>query len=83
MRADLPDGGDRRCLAGSGAALQAEWIDSERIALVERKAIGANFRISEVGVARVSRNARCSNATVSASPYHPTGVGSCTSRSTA
>ncbi len=41
----------RRCLSGSGAALQAEWIDSQRIAVVERATIGANFRVLEVNVA--------------------------------
>ncbi len=54
----LPDGGSRRCLSGSGAALQAEWIDAQRIAVVERKTIGANFRISEVSVgAQLTRRA--------------------------
>ncbi|HEY0468098.1 MAG TPA: hypothetical protein VGC79_28060 [Polyangiaceae bacterium] len=48
---DLPDGEGRRCLAGTGAALQAEWIDNQRIAVVERKTIGANFRLLEVHVA--------------------------------
>jgi hypothetical protein len=48
---NLPDGGDRRCLVGAAAALQAEWIDARRIALVDRRSIGSNFRISEVSVA--------------------------------
>jgi hypothetical protein len=47
----LPDGGDRRCLAGAAAALQAEWIDARRIALVDRRSIGSNLRVSEVSVA--------------------------------
>ncbi|MEI9937748.1 MAG: hypothetical protein WDO69_11065 [Pseudomonadota bacterium] len=47
---DLPDGGGRRCLSDSGAALQAEWIDARRIAVVERKTIGADFRLLEVSV---------------------------------
>ncbi len=48
---NLPDGGDRRCLGGAAAALQAEWIDARRIALVDRRSIGSNLRVSEVSVA--------------------------------
>ncbi|HEX5655603.1 MAG TPA: hypothetical protein VFX59_00340, partial [Polyangiales bacterium] len=44
----LPEGKDRRCLDEAPAALQAEWIDNERIALVERTSIDGDLRVSEV-----------------------------------
>jgi hypothetical protein len=45
----LPEGDARKCLPGSsGAALQAEWIDRERIALVTRQSIQGDLRIQEV-----------------------------------
>ena len=48
----LPDGADRRCLEDNAAALQGEWLDAQRIALVERASIGGNLRISEVSVGK-------------------------------
>jgi Tol biopolymer transport system component len=44
----LPSGDDRRCLHDSSAALQAEWIDSHRIALVSRRSIEGDLRVLEV-----------------------------------
>ncbi len=44
----LPEGDGRRCLQDSAAALQAEWIDDGRIALVSRQSIQADLRILEV-----------------------------------
>ncbi|MET0284097.1 MAG: hypothetical protein ABW352_06495, partial [Polyangiales bacterium] len=44
----LPDGEDRRCLDDAPAALQAEWIDDKRIALIERTSIDGNLRVSEL-----------------------------------
>jgi len=48
----LPDGSDRRCLEASAAALQAEWIDDERIALVARASIGGDLQIIDVQVGK-------------------------------
>jgi hypothetical protein len=45
---DLPDGGHRRCLDDGGSALQAEWIDARRIALVSRASIEGDLRVLEV-----------------------------------
>lgn len=45
---DLPDGGGRRCLEDGGSALQAEWIDARRIALVSRASIAGDLRVLEV-----------------------------------
>jgi hypothetical protein len=47
---DLPDGGDRRCLQQDGSALQAEWIDAARIALVHRASIDGDLTLQEVQV---------------------------------
>jgi cellulose synthase operon protein C len=46
----LPDGDDRRCLRDAAAALQAEWIDRGRIALVSRQSIVGDLRILDVAV---------------------------------
>jgi hypothetical protein len=48
---ELPDGSNRRCLDDSPAALQAEWIDDKRIALVGRTSIEGDLGVSEVSVA--------------------------------
>ncbi|HEY3595237.1 MAG TPA: hypothetical protein VGL13_15230, partial [Polyangiaceae bacterium] len=48
---DLPDGENRRCLADSPTAIEAEWIDDKRIALVGRPSIAGDLRVSEVTVA--------------------------------
>jgi hypothetical protein len=47
----LPDGEERRCLDDASAALQAEWIDSDHIALVSRQSIAGDLRVLEVTVA--------------------------------
>ncbi len=44
----LPEGDRRRCLQDSFAALQAEWIDHDRIALVSRPSIKGDVRLLEV-----------------------------------
>jgi hypothetical protein len=44
----LPAGDGRRCLNDTSAALQAEWIDSVRIALVSRQSIKGDLRILDV-----------------------------------
>jgi hypothetical protein len=46
----LPEGDERRCLKDSSAALQAEWIDHDRIALVSRESIKGDLRILEVTI---------------------------------
>jgi tetratricopeptide (TPR) repeat protein len=47
----LPDGGERRCFDDPmTAALQAEWIDGSRIALVARQSIQGELRVLEVTV---------------------------------
>jgi hypothetical protein len=46
----LPEGDDRKCLRDSSAALQAEWIDPNRIALVSRGSIKGDLRILEVTI---------------------------------
>jgi Tol biopolymer transport system component/tetratricopeptide (TPR) repeat protein len=48
---NLPDGDERRCLTDTPAALQAEWIDRNRIVLINRTSIQGNLRVSEVTVA--------------------------------
>jgi hypothetical protein len=48
---DLPDGGHRRCLEDSAAAIEADWIDHKSIALVDRTSIEGDLRVSEVSVA--------------------------------
>lgn len=53
----LPDGGGRRCLEGSSAALQAEWIDRDHIALVSRQTIEGELRVLDVD-ARATLTAR-------------------------
>lgn len=44
----LPDGDERTCLQDAGAALQAEWIDDQRIVLVSRQSIQGDLRVLEV-----------------------------------
>ena len=44
----LPEGDGRRCLQDSFAALQAEWIDRDRIALVSRRSVQGDLRLLEV-----------------------------------
>ena len=44
----LPDATARNCLHDSSAALQAEWIDRDRIVLVSRESITADLHILEV-----------------------------------
>lgn len=44
----LPAGDGRQCLKESSAALQAEWIDPRRIALVSRRSVEDDLRIVEV-----------------------------------
>jgi hypothetical protein len=46
----LPEGDERRCLVAAAAALQAEWIDNQRIALVSRASIRADLRVLEVAI---------------------------------
>jgi hypothetical protein len=46
----LPEGDARRCLDDSSAALQAEWIDNQRIALVSRQSIRGDLRVLDVTV---------------------------------
>jgi hypothetical protein len=46
----LPDGGNRRCLKNAAAALQAEWIDKNRVALVSRPSIKEDLRVLEVTI---------------------------------
>lgn len=47
---DLPDAGRRRCLGQEVSALQAEWIDSSRIALVSRASIHGDLALLDVSV---------------------------------
>jgi tetratricopeptide (TPR) repeat protein len=49
---DLPDGGGRRCLEDASTALQAEWIDGGRIALVSRQSIHGDLRVLDVTVGK-------------------------------
>jgi cellulose synthase operon protein C len=44
----LPEGDRRQCLPDPSAALQAEWIDRDRIVLVSRQSIKGDLRILEV-----------------------------------
>ncbi len=46
----LPDGEARRCFQDASAALQAEWIDQNRVVLVSRQSIKGDLRILEVTV---------------------------------
>jgi hypothetical protein len=46
----LPEGDGRRCLPDSSAALQAEWIDRDRVALVSGQSIKGDLRVLEVTV---------------------------------
>ncbi|MGO9833592.1 MAG: hypothetical protein ACLP1X_05195 [Polyangiaceae bacterium] len=46
----LPEGDQRTCLKDSSAALQAEWIDHDRIALVSRESIKGDLRVLEVTI---------------------------------
>jgi tetratricopeptide (TPR) repeat protein len=45
---DLPAAGERRCLDDGETAVQAEWIDGERIALVSRLSITSDLGLREV-----------------------------------
>ena len=47
---DLPSGEHRRCLDEPSAALLADWIDDERIALIARASIDGNLRVVSVKV---------------------------------
>ena len=47
---DLPRGGGRRCLKDARPAIQAEWIDKARVALVARASIEGDFQVLEVNV---------------------------------
>jgi hypothetical protein len=49
----LPEGDGRRCLGGSSAALQAEWIDHDRIVLVSRQSIEGDLRVLEVTIGSI------------------------------
>ena len=49
---DLPDAGDRRCFDDGSSALQAEWIDGERVALVSSATIQGDLRVLEVTTGR-------------------------------
>lgn len=44
----LPEGDARRCLQDASAALQAEWIDRDRIVLVSRQSIAGELRVLTV-----------------------------------
>jgi hypothetical protein len=46
----LPEGDGRKCLQDPAAALQAEWIDADRIALVSRQSIQGDLRLLEVAI---------------------------------
>jgi hypothetical protein len=46
----LPEGTGRRCLVDPSAALQAEWIAPDRIALIGRQSIQGDLRLQEVTV---------------------------------
>jgi hypothetical protein len=46
----LPAGDARMCLPDRSAALQAEWIDAQRIALISRQSIEGDLRILEVTI---------------------------------
>lgn len=46
----LPEGDRRTCLKDSSAALQAEWIDHDRVALVSRQSIKGDLRVLEVTI---------------------------------
>lgn len=46
----LPQASERRCLGDGSVALQAEWIDRERIAVVTRSSIQGDLSVSEVKV---------------------------------
>jgi hypothetical protein len=46
----LPKGDDRRCLTGTSAALQAEWVDPQRILLVARQSIRGDLAVLDVRI---------------------------------
>jgi Tol biopolymer transport system component len=46
----LPEGDERRCFDDSSAALQAEWIDNNHIALVSRQSIQGDLRVFSITV---------------------------------
>jgi hypothetical protein len=48
---NLPQGDGRRCLHDTSAALQAEWIDKDRIVLVRRGSIEGDLRLVEITIA--------------------------------
>ncbi len=49
---ELPGAGNRRCLSDDASAVQAEWIDAQRIALVNRPSIAGDLALWEVTVGR-------------------------------
>lgn len=49
---ELPDAGNRRCLSDQASALQAEWIDGHRIAMVGRPTVDGDLALLEVTVGR-------------------------------
>jgi cellulose synthase operon protein C len=55
---DLPGAGNRRCLDDDASALQAEWIDAHRIALLSRPAIHGDLALLQVDVGRRRLSAR-------------------------
>ena len=44
--------GERRCLSGSSGAVQAQWVDAQRILLVSRPLTQGDMRVSLVAVGR-------------------------------
>jgi hypothetical protein len=46
----LADAEERRCLSDASAALQAEWVDNQRIVLVSRQSIQSDLRVALVSV---------------------------------
>lgn len=46
----LPEGDERTCLQDASAALQAEWVDDERIVLLSRQSIQGDLRVMDVSV---------------------------------
>jgi hypothetical protein len=46
----LPAGDGRKCLQDSASALQAEWIDDDRVVLVSRHSVQSDLRILEVTI---------------------------------
>ena len=55
---DLPGGGGRRCFKDARPAIQAEWIDRTRVALVARASIEGDFHVLDVNVGSSKPSAR-------------------------